>query len=77
LLRPGGRILVEVEPVGSRASGDGATAVRIECDGGVSRWFPWAWLTGDALPAVASDADLRVDERWTDGGREFCSLVAL
>lgn len=75
LLCPDGSLLVELEP--DAAAGPDATAVcvRMEDDqGGASDWFPWAWVTPDAIDAPAAAAGLRVAERWSDGGRHFCAL---
>lgn len=76
LLHPGGRVVVELEPAGvAWPPGPGQTMVRIESEARVSRWFPWAWVTGTSIGATADAAGFAVTERWTDGGREFCVLV--
>lgn len=76
LLHPGGRVFAELEPAGaSWPARLGATIVRIESTDRVSQWFPWAWVTGDAIGEITEAAGLTVAERWADGGREFCALM--
>lgn len=72
LLRPGGRLIVELEPATDLTT----ATIRLEAGGHVSRWFPWAWLPVQAVAATADAAGLVVAERWSDDGREFCALVA-
>jgi SAM-dependent methyltransferase len=67
LLAAGGMVLVEVEPPGTSSRIDEA---RLEAHGWRGPWFPWAWVSADDLPAIASTASLRPvrwhrpDQRW-------------
>jgi SAM-dependent methyltransferase len=78
-LRPGGRVLVEVERPGTRS---GFLRVRIEAapravaPDAVHGWFPWATVGADALPAVARRAGLSLVELWAADGRWFGRLDA-
>lgn len=86
LLGPDGRVLVEVEddrgrepratdaPLPSAAGGEGFR-IRIESDGSTSAWFAWARVTTATIAAPALAAGMRIAERWSDGGRHFCSLA--
>jgi hypothetical protein len=49
--------------------------VRLESDGKVGRWFPWAWVSLDELATVADRAGLRVTSTWREGGRCFGELA--
>ncbi len=69
LVRPGGRVLVELSP-GDPPAGP----VRLEGLGTASAWFRWALLGRATLPAVASAAGLDVSETWSSHGRVFASL---
>ena len=71
LLRPGGRLLVEVDPPGHR-SWQGNVALS---DGHrVSDVFAWAFVGADQIAAIAAAAGLRVLEHWTEAGRWFVDL---
>ena len=73
LLRPGGRVLLELEPPGRDSR-----SFRARLDDGFecSAWFPWARLAADDLGAVAEAADLGLEELWATGGRWFGCLAA-
>lgn len=71
LLRPAGRVLVELDPV---ARGVRRTALRLRAGGVCGCWFPWAQVGRDALPAVAAAAGLVVAEGWTEAGRCMAAL---
>ena len=73
LLRPGGRILVEVAPSGTGAAG--AEQVRFEVDGIAGPWFEWAAVDLDALRPIAGGCGLAVQEHWVDDGRWFAWLA--
>jgi SAM-dependent methyltransferase len=72
VLRPGGFLLVEVEP---RATRDPIELVRLALDGVPGPWFPWTRLGVDDLGPVAAAAGLTVTEVWEDGGRCFARLA--
>ncbi|WP_203434253.1 methyltransferase domain-containing protein [Jiangella asiatica] len=67
LLAPDGHALVETAPPGV---GTVRAEARLERDGEVSGWFPWAWVAADDLAALAGTAGLRLagwheaDGRW-------------
>jgi SAM-dependent methyltransferase len=66
VLRPGGRVLVEVEPPGVPTR---VELVRLECGGRLGDPFPWAHVGADDVPGP-----LDVREAWCDGGRWFAEL---
>lgn len=71
LLSPRGIVLVEVEGPGVPT---GTLRVRLESERTRSRWFPWARMSAEALPAIASQAGFAVHEQWHAGGRWFATL---
>jgi SAM-dependent methyltransferase len=73
LLRPGGAVLVEVEP---RRRVGGSCRVRVEGSAGMSHWFPWARVGAGEIGAVAWEADFALRSRWRAAGRCFCLLEA-
>ena len=73
LLRPGGRLLTELEPPGTRG---GLERVRLEVDGRAGPWFPWARVGVDDAHAVAGRAGMVVDDVWSGAGRWFARLDA-
>lgn len=75
LLRPDGRVVVELQAAGAPAAPGHCAQVRLEELGRHSSWFTWGLLGADALPVVAAAAGLRVAERWSAERREFASLA--
>jgi SAM-dependent methyltransferase len=81
LLSGEGRVIIELDPPeaepthGEAASKKDPFRIRIESDGTTSAWFPWARVTVDSIDAPAAAAGMTVAERWTDGGRHFCTLA--
>jgi len=71
LLRPGGRVLVELDPPGTPT---GLLRVTVEGSGAHPSWFPWACVGVDGLAPLACGAGLRVAEIWTAEGRWFGRL---
>jgi len=71
LLRPGGRILVEVEEPGVCG---GPLQARIETETRASSWFPWARVGADDLERLGDACDLAVREVWHRRGRWFGML---
>ena len=55
LVRPGGLVLAEVAPPGTRSA---PLHVRVEHDGDAGPWFPWARVGADAWTALATGAGL-------------------
>ena len=71
LLAPGGNVLVELDPPGTRNS---RTRVRLEAPGVVSEWFAWAHVGVDGVEAVAGDAGLAPAWTLCAGDRWFAAL---
>jgi SAM-dependent methyltransferase len=71
LLRPGGLVLVELDPPGTPA---GSTLIRLEAGGAVSEWFGWAHVDAAAIDDHASAAGLTIRETWESEGRCFACL---
>ncbi len=71
LLRPGGQVLVEVEPPSSETR---SVRLRLEGPSDVSEWFPWAWVGADAISSIADAIGLKVIDLWTTGDRWFAQL---
>lgn len=71
LLRPGGLVLVELDPPGTPAGG---TRIRLEAGGAVSTWFAWAHVDAAAIGAHAAAAGLVLHETWEVDGRCFACL---
>jgi len=74
VLRPGGRLLAEVEPPGG---GSGPLRVRAELAGEVtSPWFPWALVGADEIGHIGTEARFTVTEIRCDNRRWFARLEA-
>jgi SAM-dependent methyltransferase len=73
LLRPGGRLLVEVEPPGTAA---GTGQARLELAGRPGPWFPWARVQAGDVPRLAGRSDCTLAELWQEGRRWFAQLDA-
>ena len=71
LLTPTGIVLVEVEGPGVPT---GALRLRLESEQARSRSFPWARMSTEALPLIASQAYFAVREQWQADGRWFATL---
>jgi glycosyltransferase A (GT-A) superfamily protein (DUF2064 family)/SAM-dependent methyltransferase len=72
LLRPAGRILVEVEAPGV---GVRRTRARVETSEGAGPWFDWSRVGAGAVHGVARDAGSAVCDVWEAAGRWFARLV--
>ena len=73
MLRPDGRVLVELDPPGT---GLRSGRVRLEGAARTGVPFPWARVAADAIDAPAAEARFAVAERWCDDGRWFAALAA-
>jgi len=71
LVRPGGRVLVEVEPPRTRTR---LLRLRLESPREMSDWIPWAWVGADAIGPLARAAGLGTEELWSVGQRWFALL---
>lgn len=71
LLRPGGRVLLELQ---SPRSPLGPTTVRLEDRGRPGPSFGWAPVGVDQLEALTSAVDLSVATTWRSNGRWFAQL---
>jgi len=71
LLGARGRAVVEVEPPGTPTV---ATEARIERDGEVSDWFPWACVGADHVDDLAFDGGLIRSAWWRTADRWFAVL---
>jgi SAM-dependent methyltransferase len=72
LLRPGGTILVELAPPGTRAA---TRTVYLDLNGRAGPWFRWAHVAADELAALARTAALTIGDRWAGDDRWFAELV--
>lgn len=71
LVRPGGRLLVELHPTA------GATAidrVRMTCGTSTGPWFRWASVGVDSIDSLARDIGLHLAATWFDGQRCFAQI---
>jgi len=73
LLRPGGELLVELDPPGTPS---GPELLRLERDAAASAWFPWARVGADQIGVLAARCELVVGECWSVDGRWFARLRA-
>jgi SAM-dependent methyltransferase len=73
LLRPGGSALVELDAPGGGVR-QGPVRVTTESAGG--GWFPWAWVSADAVADVAAEADLATEWVREAGGRWFAEVTS-
>ncbi len=73
LVRPGGRVVVDLE-----APGHGITAswARLRCGEAESKPFRWARVCAETVPGVAAAAGLRVHDRGSTDHRWFAVLEA-
>ncbi|MCF6475295.1 SAM-dependent methyltransferase [Nonomuraea sp. MG754425] len=71
LVRPGGTVIAELSPPGSRSS---VHTVRLRQAGRASDWFAWATVSIDDIAALAGRSGFPATERWSAAGRWFASL---
>ncbi len=71
LLRPGGRIVAEVEPPGTPMR---TLEARIRYGDEVTDWFPWAIVGADAITDLADENDLCLLSVRCSGERWFATL---
>lgn len=72
LLRPGGGVLVELEPPRSAARGG---RVRLQLARELSEWIPWRFVGADEIAVFAAAAGLGLAELWSDRERWFAELI--
>lgn len=73
LLSSDGRLLVETSPSGRPS---GVVRRRLETDGEIGPWFPWATLDVAGLAATATAVGFRMETTWTVSGRTFAALTS-
>jgi SAM-dependent methyltransferase len=71
VLRPGGRVLVEVEPPGTPTRHG---LVRLEVATEMVGWFPWSWVGAADIGDLARAAGFAVESRAKLGERVFTWL---
>jgi SAM-dependent methyltransferase len=71
LLRPDGKVLVELEPPGNTVDTE---LVRLDVDDVEGPWFAWTAVGPADMQAHAATAGLRIEEVWRAGSRWFGSL---
>lgn len=71
VIRPCGRILVELGPPGTSGA---AELARVEHDACMGPWFAWAAVGASCIGAIAAEAALRLTSSWSAGGRWFAQL---
>ena len=71
LLRPGGAVLVELEPPGTPHT---AELVRFDIGGVEGPWFAWTAVAADELSDPAAAVGLFVEDVWPVGDRWFGTL---
>jgi SAM-dependent methyltransferase len=73
LLRPGGRVLAELERPGAPS---GPEQVRMEVGDRRGPWFPWARVGVDDAGDLATEGGFRLVHVWKGGDRWFARLDA-
>jgi len=71
VVRPGGRILVELEAPGT---GGGTERARVHHAAHAGPWFDWAVVDATSIGAFASEAGLDVVASWSAAGRWFAQI---
>lgn len=71
VVRPGGRILVEL---GSSETTAAADWVRMTYGASTGPWFQWAAVGVDSLDSLLSDVGLQSATTWSDDGRWFAQI---
>jgi len=71
VLRPGGRILVEL---GAPGTGGGYERARVEHDAVIGPWFGWTVVDAPSIDGIASQTGLNLTRQWSSRGRWFAQL---
>ncbi len=71
VLRPGGRILVELGPPGT---GGGTERARVDHDSHTGPWFDWIVVDAGSIGAITAEAGLDVVTSWHAAGRWFAQI---
>lgn len=71
LLRPGGRILVEL---GAPGTSGGADLARVEHDSHRGPWFAWTSVDAPSIGVITAAAGLALARSWSAAGRWFAHL---
>ncbi len=71
VIRPGGRILVELGPPDRT---DGARRARLDHHGCLGPWFDWATVGATSLESIAAEVGMVVSDTWRTDGRWFARV---
>jgi SAM-dependent methyltransferase len=72
LLRPGGRVLVELGPPGTNGR---FQLARVETDAYRGPWFGWTEVGADSIDALVAAVGMNLTKVWSAGGRWFAEAV--
>ncbi|GAA3514965.1 SAM-dependent methyltransferase [Streptosporangium album] len=71
LLRPGGAVIAELSPPGTRS---GMERLRLRQGDRVEGWFPWATVSADDIGLFGRRCGFPAVERWDVAGRWFATM---
>ena len=71
VIRPGGRILVEL---GAPGTGGGCGRARVEHNAVTGPWFGWTVVDAASIDGAASQAGVNLTSAWFAGGRWFAQV---
>jgi SAM-dependent methyltransferase len=71
LLRPGGQVVIELEPPGTVTH---TGIVQFEVASGMIGWFPWCWVGIDDVERLAEQTKLTFESKEAHEGRWFAWL---
>ena len=72
VLRPGGRVLVEL---GAPGISGAAERARVEYDALAGPWFGWRGVAANSIKGIASRAGMKVATSWSAGDRCFAQIA--
>lgn len=72
LLRPGGRLLVELGPPGANGR---SQLARVETDAYRGPWFGWTEVGADSIDTLVAAVGMDLTEVWSAAGRWFAEAV--
>ncbi|MEU4408810.1 methyltransferase domain-containing protein [Streptosporangium sp. NPDC023963] len=71
LVRPGGAVIAELSPPGSRSE---VERLRLRQDERADDWFAWATVSADDIGSLARRCGFPAAEHWQEAGRWFATL---